>query len=152
MSTILFLCNFQQHGDKITVKCMIQMKNYTGEGAYIVISLLNKNNEYLETLYVQGEDTQWYSDLTEWWKFQGKIQQDIDALTGATLSGGNRAISLLKIDSEKIDKDYSLRFETAVEDQEYYKNDLEFALTSKNLKSKIEGKGFIRYVRLMAQN
>jgi hypothetical protein len=137
--------------DSATYKCMIQMKNYTGEGAYIAISLLNPNGEYEKTLYVQGDDEEWYSDITEWWKFQGKVRTDIDAITGATISGGNRAITLLKIDNDKIDKGYKIRFESAVEDQEYYRDDVQFELTSENLKGKFEGNGFIRYIRLMPQ-
>ncbi|QTE23826.1 DUF2271 domain-containing protein [Polaribacter cellanae] len=134
-----------------TYKCMIQLKNYTGEGAYVVISLLNPKGDYEKTLYVQGDDEEWYSDITQWWKFQGKVRADIDAITGATISGGNRAISVLEIPDDKIDQGYKIRFETAVEDQEYYKDDVEFELTSENLTSKIEGKGFIRYVRMMPQ-
>lgn len=137
--------------DSATYKCMIQMKNYTGEGAYIAISLLNPNGEYEQTLYVQGDDEEWYSDITEWWKFQGKVRTDIDAITGATISGGNRAITVLKIDNDKIDKGYKIRFESAVEDQEYYKDDVEFELTTNNLKGKFEGNGFIRYIRLIPQ-
>ncbi|MCH3882661.1 MULTISPECIES: DUF2271 domain-containing protein [Tenacibaculum] len=132
-------------------KCMIQMKNYTGEGAYIVISLLNPEGEYQETIYVQGDDEEWYHDITEWWNFQGKVRSDIDAITGATISGGNRAISVIEIPNDKLDKGYKIRFETAVEDQEYYKDDVEFELTTENVKSKIEGKGFIRYVRMIPQ-
>lgn len=132
-------------------KCMIQMKNYTGEGAYIVISLLNPEGKYQETIYVQGDDEEWYHDITEWWNFQGKVRSDIDAITGATISGGNRAISVIEIPDDKLDKGYKIRFETAVEDQEYYKDDVEFELTSENVKSKIEGKGFIRYVRMIPQ-
>ncbi|WP_408033478.1 DUF2271 domain-containing protein [Tenacibaculum singaporense] len=137
--------------DSASYKCMIQMKNYTGEGAYIAISLLNPKGEYEKTLYVQGDDEEWYSDITEWWKFQGKVRTDIDAITGATISGGNRAITVLKIDNDKIDKGYKIRFESAVEDQEYYKNDVEFELTTENLKGKFEGNGFIRYIRLIPQ-
>ncbi len=33
-------------------KCMIQMTNYMGDGAYIVVSLVNKDNAYDKTLYV----------------------------------------------------------------------------------------------------
>lgn len=130
-------------------KCMIQMTNYTGEGAYVVVSLINPNGQYEKTLYVQGDDDEWYFDITEWWKFQGKVRADIDAITGATISGGQRAINVLEIEDSKLNKGYKLRFETAVEDQEYYSNDVEFDLTTENVKSKHEGKGFIRYVRLM---
>lgn len=132
-------------------KCMIQMKNYTGEGAYIVMSLLNPNGEYVKTLYVQGDDEEWYSDINEWWKFQGKKRADIDAITGATISGGGRSVSVIEIENNKIDKGYKIRFETAVEDKEYFKDDVEIELTSKIVKSKIEGKGFIRYIRMMPQ-
>ena len=44
---------------------------------------------------------------------------------------------------------YKIRVETAVEDDEYYKNDVEFELTTENIKNKIKGSGFIRYIRMM---
>lgn len=137
--------------DDATYKCMIQLKNYTGEGAYITVSLLNPDGEYEKTLYVQGDDEDWYSDITEWWKFQGTERADIDAITGATVSGGNRTISILKIPESKLNKGYKIRFESAVEDQEYYKDDVEFELTTENVKTKVEGKGFIRYIRMIPQ-
>lgn len=132
-------------------KCMIQMTNYTGEGAYIVISLLNPEGEYEKTLYVQGDDDEWYFDITDWWDFYGKRRTNLDAITGATISGGERAISVIEIEDEKLDKGYKIRFESAVEDQEYYKDDVAFELTTDNVKGKIEGNGFIRYIRIMPQ-
>lgn len=132
-------------------KCMIQMTNYEGEGAYVVISLLNPEGAYEKTLYVQGDDEEWYHDIDEWWKFHGKVRSDIDAITGATISGGNRTVSVIEIPNDKIDKGYKIRFETAVEDQEYYADDVQFELTSESVKSKVEGKGFIRYIRLIPQ-
>ncbi|MFD2568844.1 DUF2271 domain-containing protein [Pseudotenacibaculum haliotis] len=132
-------------------KCMIQMTNYNGEGAYIAISLLNPKGEYEKTLYVHGDDDEWYFDITEWWNYYGKQRTDIDAITGATISGGKRAISVIEIEDDKIDKGYKIRFETAVEDQEYYKDDVEFELTSESVKGKVEGKGFIRYIRMIPQ-
>lgn len=142
---------FTKKESKTSYKCMIQMTNYTGEGAYIAVSLLNPKGEYEETLYVHGDDDEWYFDITEWWQFYGKKRNNIDAITGATISGGKRSISVLNIPTDKIDQGYTIRFETAVEDQEYYADDVEFELTSANLSSKIEGKGFIRYIRMIPQ-
>ena len=150
---VLFIAySFAKKENKSTYKCMIQMTNYTGEGAYIAISLLNADGVYEETLYVHGDDDEWYFDITEWWSFYGKKRNNIDAITGATISGGKRSISIIEIPTDKIDKGYKIRFETAVEDQEYYKDDVEFGLTTSNLTSKIEGKGFIRYIRMLPQN
>ncbi|WCO02668.1 DUF2271 domain-containing protein [Psychroserpens ponticola] len=148
---VLGLMSFKTLTESTKYKCMIQMTNYTGEGAYIVISLLNPKGEYEKTLYVKGDDDEWYNTVESWWSFYGKKRTDIDAITGATISGGERAVNVIKIDDDKLDKGYKLRFETAVEDQEYHTSDVEFELTSENVKSKIEGKGFIRYIRMMPQ-
>jgi hypothetical protein len=134
-----------------TYKCMVQMTNYTGEGAYITISLLDPDGDYVKTLQVLGDDEEWYSDVTEWWKFQKKSHSNIDAITGATISGGERSISTIEIENDKIDNGYTIRFESAVEDKEYYKDDIEFELTSKSVKSKVKGSGFIRYIRMMTK-
>jgi hypothetical protein len=147
----MILMAFTQNSPSSKYKCMIQMTNYTGEGAYIAISLLDADGKYVETLYVHGDDDEWYFDITEWWEFYGKKRNDIDAITGATISGGKRAITVLEIDDDKLDKGYKIRFETAVEDQEYYPADVEFELTSESVQGKKEGKGFIRYIRMMPQ-
>ncbi|MBP92996.1 MAG: flagellin biosynthesis protein FlgD [Flavobacteriaceae bacterium] len=143
------LLSFTTIADSTKYKCMIQMTNYTGEAAYVVISLINPDGEYEKTLYVQGDDSEWYHDITDWWKFYGKKRSNIDAITGATIAGGARTISVIDIENSKINAGYSIRFETAVEDQEYYTKDVEFPLTSETVKSKKAGSGFIRYVRMM---
>ncbi|REE08200.1 DUF2271 domain-containing protein [Winogradskyella pacifica] len=148
---IFSLVSFTNPVESTKYKCMIQMTNYTGEGAYIVISLLNSEGDYVETLNVIGDDDEWYNTVESWWDFYGKKRNDIDAITGATVSGGERTINVIEIDNDKLDKGYKLRFETAVEDQDYYESDVEFELTSETIKSKVEGKGFIRYIRMMPQ-
>ena len=131
-------------------KCMIQLSNYTGEGAYIVISLINPKGDYEKTLYVQGDDSEWYNTVEDWWKnYYGKKRNNIDAITGATISGGERTISVIDIEDSKINTGYKIRFETAVEDQAYHSKDVEFELTTESVKSKKEGTGYIRYVRMI---
>jgi hypothetical protein len=132
-------------------KCLIQLTNYKGEGAYIVASLLNPQGKYEQTLQVWGDDPQWYEEIAEWWKFYGK-RQTIDGITGATISGGDRAVKVFSLDENKFNKGYKIRFETAVEDNRYYVQDAEIELKTENLNTKIEGKGYIRYVRLMAND
>ncbi|OMP32054.1 DUF2271 domain-containing protein [Mangrovimonas sp. DI 80] len=147
--TVFGLVSFTNQGPSTKYKCMIQLTNYTGEGAYVAISLINPAGDYEQTLFVQGDDNEWYNTLESWWKFYGKKRNNIDAITGATISGGERSINVIEIEDSKIDAGYSIRFETAVEDQEYYTQDVEFPLTSETVKGKMEGTGFIRYVRMM---
>ncbi|QKZ12581.1 DUF2271 domain-containing protein [Spirosoma sp. KUDC1026] len=131
-------------------KCMIQMTNYMGEGAYIVVSLVNPKGAYEKTLYVLGSDKKWYPDLKEWHKALAKKTPNLSAITGASVSGGDRSVTMLELDPAKIDKGYKLRFESAVEDNKYYVKDLEIPLTAEALSAKSEGTGYIRYVRFSA--
>ncbi|MEM8525799.1 MAG: DUF2271 domain-containing protein [Bacteroidota bacterium] len=132
-------------------KCMVQLKNYRGHGAYIIVSVLDKNKEYVKTLRVLGDDEEWYPDLSEWWSFRSKNDKpDIDGITGATIAGGERSIFVLEIDEALIGEGNSLRFETAVEDQEYHTTDLEVPMTKEALNGTFEGSGYIRYVRMIA--
>lgn len=131
-------------------KCMLQMTNYLGEGAYIVVSIVDKDNNYDKTLYVLGEDRKWYKSLKEWDKAQKKKPSNISAITGASVSGGDRSVVTLTIDKAKIDAGYKLRFESAVEDKPYYAKDLEIPLTTASLSAKSDGTGYIRYVRFSA--
>jgi hypothetical protein len=135
--------------EELSYKCLVQMKNYDGEGAYLIISLIDPDGKYDRTLYVQGDDPDWYHEISSWWKFYGRKRTDIDGITGETLSGGERSINLISFNKSKLIKGYKLRFETAVEDKNYFEKDLEIDLVELNTKSKYNGIGFIRYVRII---
>ena len=132
-------------------KCMLQMSNYMGEGAYVVVSLINPSGEYEKTLYVMGDNKRWYNSLKEWHKYQTKKKDDISAITGASVTGGDRSATTFSIDDSKFNKGYKLRFESAVENQKYHVNDVEIPLSDAGIAEKSEGKGYIRYVKLIKQ-
>ncbi|MGA9637467.1 DUF2271 domain-containing protein [Flavobacterium sp.] len=146
-TAIICLLSFQATAQTSKYKCMLQMSNYIGEGAYVVVSLIDPKGAYEKTLYVMGDDKKWYKTLKEWHKFYAKKPTNISAITGASITGGDRSITTLEIDNAKINSGYKLRFETAVEDQKYNTTDLELPLTTEGLAAKTEGKGYIRYVR-----
>ena len=142
--------SYAQTSGAAKYKCMIQMTNYMGEGAYIVISLIDAKGAYEKTLYVLGSDKKWYKSLKEWNKFYAKKPSNISAVTGASVTGGDRSVNVIEIESSKINAGYKLRFESAVEDKNYNVKDLEVPLTTETLSSKNEGTGYIRYVRFTA--
>ncbi|MCD9576745.1 DUF2271 domain-containing protein [Flavobacterium soyae] len=145
---LICLVSFQSNAQSSKYKCMLQMANYMGEGAYIVVSLINPTGGYEKTLYVMGDDKKWYSSLKEWNKFHAQKKEDISAKTGASVTGGDRSVTTIEIEDSKINKGYKLRFESAVEDQKYYVSDLEIPLSTEGLADKTDGKGYIKYVRL----
>ena len=146
---LLFFSSSMKVLEEVKYKYMIQMKNYTGEGAYIIISLVDAEGQYIKTLKVQGNDKDWYHEINSWWKFYGKKRYNIDAVTGETLSGGERTVNVISIDKSILTKNCKLRFETAVENDNYYEKDLEIDLEKLNTQTNFKGSGFIRYVRFI---
>lgn len=132
-------------------KCMIQMQNYTGKEAYLIISLINPQGQYDKTLAVLGPDNEWYNTLKEWDKFRKKKNEKLNGITGASIAGGARATRVLDIDTDKFNKGYTLRFESAVETQKYYVKDADVALTTDVLDNKegVKGTGYIRQIRFI---
>lgn len=147
LAFVLPVALFAQKPGVSKYKCMVQMTNYVGEGAYIVISLIDAKGAYEKTLYVMGSDKKWYPDLKEWHKAQGKKKVNISAVTGASVAGGDRSVTVLEIEDAKMNAGYKLRFESAVEDKEYHVKDIEIPLTKEGLSGKTEGTNYIRYVR-----
>jgi len=127
------------------------LTNYGGAGAYIAYSLIAETDTYVETLYVGGFEEEWYPDLLEWYKFYNDDWESIDGITGASIQSGGRKITSLTIPANKLDMGYKLRFETAVEDESYYNEDVVVDLTNAAINQTIEGSGYIRSVRMISK-
>ncbi|SFU74125.1 Predicted protein [Pustulibacterium marinum] len=133
---------------ELTVKCLVQTKKYAGEGAYIAISLVDEAGNYQKTLYVIGDEERWYDSLVNWYTSIGK-DSDVDAISGATITPGDRSVIAFKIAQTYVDKGYSIQVESAVEHNKYYENELRIPLTTENLNGSHEGTGYLRYVRFI---
>ena len=129
-------------------KCMLQMTNYSGEGAYIVVSLVNPQGKYEKTLYMMGPEKKWHDTLKQWYRSGGN-KVKLNGITGASVAGGDRSIVNISVDDKYLDKGYKIRFETAVEDGKYHVSDAEVPFTKVGVSEKTEGKGYIRYVKLI---
>ncbi len=147
-SIVTILFSFNTFAQSSKYKCLIQMNSYEGEAAYVIISLINPQGAYDKTLYVLGPDKQWYNTLKDWYKFQKKTKAKLNALTGASVSGGDRAMQTIELEDAKLNKGYKLRFESAVEEQKYHVADVEIPLTTEALTERATGSGYVRFVKL----
>jgi hypothetical protein len=143
--------NFLENPNQVQYKCLIQLSNYGGLGAYVIASLVHPQTGYQQTLSVSGDEIDWYEDLPEWYRFYENSGEDIDGITGASIQSGGRRVVMLSLDSAVLNAGYQLRFETAVENQKYYTQDLEVTLTDSIAGKNLQGTGYIRYVKLIGQ-
>ena len=146
--TIFLLSAFATPPSK-SYKCMLQLVNYQGEGAYIIVSVLDAEGQYQETLRVIGKDAQWYPDLKEWYAYFTASKQEVDGLSGATIAGGERTVFSFHLNEKYINSEHVLRIETAVEDQEYHIDDVKLPILAEAFSGKVEGSGYVRYIKLL---
>ena len=146
--TFLFCSSFVSDVEN-KYKCMLQLVNYSGEGAYIVVSIIDKKNDYKKTIKVIGDDDEWYPDISKWYPYYLKNSKEMDGVTGATISGGERTVFSFDIDEKYFDGNHNLRFETAVEDQKYEADDLNFNLQKTSIVGQHSGSGYIRYIKIL---
>lgn len=140
------LCSFAFSQSKF--KCLLQMKNYTGEGAYITVYIVSPQGDFIKTLNVMGDDKKWYNTLKRWYPAQRKKKENLDGITGASVSGGKRNIVTIEIDDSLLNKGNKLRFESAVEDGDYVPVEAEIILDAEHIEKKVDGKGYVRFVKL----
>lgn len=148
----IFAISMASYSQTAKYKCMLQMTNYKGLEAYVVVSLIDAKGNYEKTLYMMGPDKQWYNGFKEWDKFNKKKKENLNGITGASIAAGDRSLTTFTIDEFKLNKGYSLRFESAVEDKDYFVTDVDIPLTTEGISQKTEGTGFIRYVKLTKAN
>lgn len=155
LSTMIFtffICSSFISDVENKYKCMLQLINYSGEGAYIVVSIIDQKNDYKKTLKVIGDDDEWYPDISKWYPYYLKNPKEMDGITGATISGGERTIFSFDIDEKYFDGNHNLRFETAVEDQKYEFDDLNLNLKKTSITGQHSGSAYIRYVKIIKNN
>lgn len=148
---VLFcLCFFSLQGlaQNAKYKGMLQMTNYKGLEAYVVVSLIDSKGNYEKTLYMMGPDKKWYNGFKEWFGKLSSKKENLNSITGASVAGGDRSVFNITLEESKINKGYKIRFETAVEDDKNYINDLEIPFTTDEISKKADGKGYIRNVKL----
>lgn len=145
-ASALAICAAQAaNGAEATI--LVQLGEYEGEKAYFSLYLIDPDGRYDSTLWVSGDEIKYHPDLPRWFRYLSRNPQEIDAVTGASTGAGDRAVLAIEIDESLIDAGYSLRVETAVEDQDNYDEDVEVELTTDNQGDKFEGTGYVRYIR-----
>ena len=148
-SFIFTMFSFKKMSEPVSMKCLVQLINYSGEGAYVVVSLIDSKGKYKKTLQVFGKEKRWWDDLPSWFKFLSTSKENVDGVTGASITAGGRKVFSIQLDEAFFNRGYKLRFETAVENKEYQEKDVEMDFSDENVGKNINGTRYIRYVKLI---
>ncbi len=156
VALIVLVSAFSASVGKSKYKCLLQMTNYSGLPAYVVVSVIDADGKYVETVRIQGKDEEWYHDFNTWFGFFEANKEEmfsndkLDAISGASIAGGERSIFALKLNEDWFGRGYILRFESAVENQKYLDREIEVQLNTEFV-GQHKGSEYIRYVKIAGQ-
>lgn len=108
-----------------------QLKNYSGNDAYLAIYLTDANGQYQKTLWVAGKKTKYYRHLTDWARGSGMRPSEYDGVSGASVGSGQTLKVSVELADTLIDAGYQIRIDSAVEDKREARADISVPLTSK---------------------
>lgn len=92
------------------------LKNYGGNGAYVVLYVTDAAGAYKGTLWMAGGKAKYYRHLSDWQRASGGRAAEIDGITGASIGSGRTLKISLDLADAMIDAGYQVHVDTAVED------------------------------------
>lgn len=121
-----------------------ELKNYGGDGAYLVLYLTNTKGQYQDTLWIAGQKSKYYKHLSGWARGSGQRTSEYDGVTGASVASGKTLTVTLDVADAYIDSGFQLRVDTAVEDMRDNRNDVVVPLTSEGVGKPAAGRGYVK--------
>lgn len=121
-----------------------ELKNYTGNGAYLAIYVTDAAGQYKKTLWVAGKKAKFYKHLRDWARGSGLKPTEFDGVSGASVGSGRTLKVTAELADALIDAGYEIRVDTAVEDQRDNPAEVRVPLTTKDKSKPVAGRGYIK--------
>lgn len=120
-----------------------QLKDYSGNGAYLAIYVTDANGQYQKTLWVAGKKAKYYKHLGDWARGSGMKPAEFDGVSGASVGSGRTLKVSVELADTLIDAGYQIRIDSAVEDNRDARADVSVPLTSKGAGQSATGSTYV---------
>lgn len=121
-----------------------EVANYRGPGSYLAIYLTKPNGSYASTLWVAGQNREFYRHLRGWVRGISAAGGNIDGITGASVGSGRTLTVNLHLADALIDAGYKIQIDSAVENFGEYTGDAVVPLATSSSGKAVAGKGFVK--------
>ena len=121
-----------------------QMKNYSGDGAYLAIYVTDAAGQYQKTLWVSGRKAKYYKHLRDWARGSGMNRAEFDGVSGASVGSGRSLKVTVDLADALIDAGYEIRVDSAVEDGRDNAADVRTPLTAAGAGKPASGRGYVQ--------
>ncbi|MGH2341414.1 DUF2271 domain-containing protein [Segnochrobactraceae bacterium EtOH-i3] len=120
------------------------LKDYGGNGAYVVLYVTDYSGAYKGTLWMAGGKSKYYRHLTDWQRASGGDLAGIDGITGASIGSGRTLKISLDLADALIDAGYQVHVDTAVEDGMDNPSEVVAPLSASQSGKPVAGKGYVK--------
>ena len=120
-----------------------QLKDYSGNDAYLAIYVTDANGQYQKTLWVAGKKAKYYKHLRDWARGSGLNAAEFDGVSGASVGSGETLKVSVDIADALIDAGYQIRIDTAVEDKRENSAEVQVPLTREGSGKATSGNGYV---------
>ena len=120
------------------------LKDYGGNGAYVVLYVTDAAGAYKGTLWMAGGKSKYYRHLTDWERASGGNLAEIDGITGASIGSGRTLKISLDLADALIDAGYQVHVDTAVEDGMDNPSEVVAPLSAAQSGKPVAGKGYVK--------
>lgn len=121
-----------------------ELKNYSGNEAYLAFYVTDANGQYQSTLWVAGKKAKYYKHLRDWARGSGLSLSEYDGISGASATSGRTLNVTVQVDDALLDAGYQIRVDSAVEDQRDNRADVTVPLTTAGAGQPVAGRGYIQ--------
>lgn len=137
------------HSRQVTLSA--QLKNYSGNGAYVAAYLTDAKGAYAGTLWVAGGKAKYYKHLSDWNRLSSGDAKRLNGVTGASVGAGRTLKVTADIADALIDAGYEIRIDAAVEDLRDSPSEIRVPLTSANVGKPQPGKQYLQSLTFQLQ-
>lgn len=136
------LLSAQTHAREVSLNT--EMKNYSGDGAYLALYLTNSDGRYQKTLWIAGQKAKYYKHLSGWAQGSGLRSSEYDGLSGASILSRKTLMITVDVEDAYIDSGFQIRVDSAVEDMRDSRNDVVVSLTTEGAGKPVAGRGYVK--------
>ncbi|MDI4665494.1 DUF2271 domain-containing protein [Xanthobacter autotrophicus] len=120
------------------------LKNYGGNGAYVVLYVTDASGAYKGTLWMAGGKAKYHRHLSDWQRASGGRATEIDGITGASVGSGKTLKITLDLADAMIDAGYKVHVDTAVEDGMDNPSEVVAPLAASASGKPVAGRGYVK--------
>ncbi|TDO15288.1 MULTISPECIES: DUF2271 domain-containing protein [Halomonas] len=120
-----------------------QLNRYGGNGAYLAYYVTDASGAYVGSLWMAGEKSKYYKDLTGWYRATGGDTAQVDGITGASVGEGQTLEFTLDLNDALFEQGYTLHVDAAVEDRRQSPREINIPLNRANAGELVRGRRYI---------